>query len=187
MIYDDFRSRCVENKYQSWYWSIIERARAREWTRESVDFPLESHHSVPKSIIPNEETRVLLTVREHLICHLLLLKFTRGKERMQMTYAIRFMMNLEQYDRARISTRLYEEIRREHRDAVRNTHTGMKRNEETRRKQREAKVGFVPWNKGKTGTQQVGHKKVIVECPRCGKTGGKPVMVRYHFDKCRWS
>jgi hypothetical protein len=27
--------------------------------------------------------------------------------------------------------------------------------------------------------------KEIVTCPHCKKTGGKPVMYRYHFDKCK--
>lgn len=28
--------------------------------------------------------------------------------------------------------------------------------------------------------------KQLVICPHCGKTGGKPVMNRYHFDKCKF-
>jgi hypothetical protein len=27
--------------------------------------------------------------------------------------------------------------------------------------------------------------KEIVVCPHCNKSGGKPVMIRYHFDKCK--
>jgi hypothetical protein len=27
--------------------------------------------------------------------------------------------------------------------------------------------------------------KEKVTCPHCGKTGGKPVMIRYHFDLCK--
>ena len=27
--------------------------------------------------------------------------------------------------------------------------------------------------------------KTNVTCPHCNKTGGKPVMTRYHFDKCK--
>lgn len=29
--------------------------------------------------------------------------------------------------------------------------------------------------------------KEKITCNVCGKTGGKPVMVRYHFEKCKWS
>lgn len=27
--------------------------------------------------------------------------------------------------------------------------------------------------------------KEIVTCPHCGKTGGKPVMMRWHFSNCK--
>lgn len=30
-----------------------------------------------------------------------------------------------------------------------------------------------------------GVPKQQVTCPHCGKTGGKPVMAKYHFDKCK--
>lgn len=30
-----------------------------------------------------------------------------------------------------------------------------------------------------------GKPKQIVTCPHCGKEGGKPVMTRYHFEKCK--
>ena len=54
---------------------------------------------------------------------------------------------------------------------------------------REAKLGDKnpmfgkePWNKGlivNTGP------KVTVICPHCNKEGGKPVMIRFHFDNCK--
>lgn len=53
------------------------------------------------------------------------------------------------------------------------------------------------WNKGiKTGKRspEVGRKiseknkgrtKPTITCPHCNKTGGKPAMMRFHFDKCK--
>lgn len=47
--------------------------------------------------------------------------------------------------------------------------------------------------KGKTHTEKTktkisktlqGRKKEVVTCPYCGKSGGKPAMVRHHFNKC---
>lgn len=42
---------------------------------------------------------------------------------------------------------------------------------------------------GKTHTEEAKAKmkypKPIVECPHCGKFGGKPAMIRYHFDNCK--
>lgn len=54
-----------------------------------------------------------------------------------------------------------------------------------------------PWNKGKPGnihsedtkkkmSASASRKpKEIVTCPTCGKSGGKPVMTRYHFTNCK--
>jgi hypothetical protein len=51
-----------------------------------------------------------------------------------------------------------------------------------------------PWNKGipaseasnvKRKLKMSGIPKVEVKCPHCGKVGGKPVMMRYHFDQCK--
>lgn len=55
-----------------------------------------------------------------------------------------------------------------------------------------------PWNKGKIGVQIVSDEtkkkmsesadrnpKQKVTCPICNKTGGKPAMMRYHFENCK--
>lgn len=54
-----------------------------------------------------------------------------------------------------------------------------------------------PWNRGKTGlphSEETKEKmkaaasknpKPTVKCPTCGKTGGKPAMIRFHFDNCK--
>lgn len=52
-----------------------------------------------------------------------------------------------------------------------------------------------PWNKGipasedsniKRKLKMSGIPKVEVTCPHCGKVGGKPAMLRHHFDKCKY-
>jgi hypothetical protein len=51
-----------------------------------------------------------------------------------------------------------------------------------------------PWNKGipaskdsniKRKLKMSGITKIKVTCPHCGKVGGKPAMLRHHFDKCK--
>lgn len=37
----------------------------------------------------------------------------------------------------------------------------------------------------KVGDASRGKKKEVVLCPHCGKAGGKPAMVRYHFENCK--
>lgn len=45
------------------------------------------------------------------------------------------------------------------------------------------------WKRGRIKTWQTnapkGIKKEVVTCPHCNKSGGKPVMTRYHFENCK--
>lgn len=62
-----------ENKYSKWYFSIIAFAQDRK-IENNKDY--ECHHIIPKSLGGNNknENLVHLTVREHYVCHLLLVK-----------------------------------------------------------------------------------------------------------------
>ena len=55
-------------------------------------------------------------------------------------------------------------------------------------------AGKIPWNVGIKSTPESnalrtiamsGIVKPVVMCPHCNKTGGKPVMIRHHFDNCK--
>jgi hypothetical protein len=61
-----------------------------------------------------------------------------------------------------------------------------------------ARRGQPAWNSGKTGLQthseetkkkmslaKIGKLKEQIECPHCHHVGGKPAMVRWHFDNCK--
>lgn len=45
------------------------------------------------------------------------------------------------------------------------------------------------WKRGRIKTwissSPKGHKKEVISCPHCNKTGGKPAMMRFHFDNCK--
>jgi hypothetical protein len=43
--------------------------------------------------------------------------------------------------------------------------------------------GKEPWNKGIKGIN-LGCKEKVT-CPHCNKEGGKPAMIRHHFDNCK--
>ena len=68
-----FKDYCLDNKYTKWYFNIIDKALLRDWTKKTSPLYTEKHHIIPKSILKNNDT-VLLTAREHFICHLLLPK-----------------------------------------------------------------------------------------------------------------
>ena len=99
----------IDNKYTQCYYRIVENRKV---------YPLsgyvERHHIIPKSLGGNnkKENLILLSAREHFICHRLLVKMTTGKDKMKMAYAIRMMMWLENpcQDRYKINARLYERL-----------------------------------------------------------------------------
>jgi len=101
----------IENKYRTWYYSIITRAEVRG----SINEYSERHHIIPKSLGGNDDVDNLveLTAREHFICHWLLTKMTHGQNKQKMIYACKMMMNMESHgqERYKISSHIYELLR----------------------------------------------------------------------------
>lgn len=103
----------LENKYSKWYFNIIERAKKSDRKRRNKNHSeyiyYEKHHIIPDCFYisnkafrngkcldsngklegdPNSpENLVLLTAKEHFICHLLLWKATNGFQKTQMAFA----------------------------------------------------------------------------------------------------
>lgn len=76
------------NKYYKWYYSIIEKAKSENRKKKNSKLSefiyYEAHHILPGSIFPqfkckkeNSWNIVLLTAKEHFVCHLLLPKFVK--------------------------------------------------------------------------------------------------------------
>jgi hypothetical protein len=76
------------SKYTNWYNAIIVSARA------SPPSSGERHHIIPKSMggSNDQENLVLLTTRQHFICHKLLIKMTSGHLRYKMISAFSYMV-----------------------------------------------------------------------------------------------
>lgn len=82
------------NKYSRWYFGIIQNAKNSN--RLKGDHYFESHHIIPKSFGgTNQKTNlVLLTPREHFLCHLLLPKMLHDPIKIgKMVYAFFRMKN----------------------------------------------------------------------------------------------
>lgn len=77
----------------------------------------ERHHIIPRSCGGNDDESniVLLPLRAHFICHILLANFYEGKQRQKMIFALRCMMN---NDNHRITSKQYETFKIEHSLAV---------------------------------------------------------------------
>lgn len=84
----------LQNKYSKCYFRIIEKAK----NRKLDDIYVEEHHILPKSMDGDnsKENLVLLTAREHFICHLLLVKAVLPYYKKKMNYAFWRMCNVSE-------------------------------------------------------------------------------------------
>lgn len=125
-----------KNKYTTWYWLLIEKAKLRT---EILDYA-EGHHIVPSSLggTDHEDNLVKLSAREHFVAHLLLTKMTSGPARKKMSYAFSFMLtsNKKLKKRHLPSSRWYEYSRR----LLSATQKGRMFLEETKEKMRESAI-----------------------------------------------
>jgi len=78
----------INNKYTKWYNNIIEAAKSRP----KPDCYTGKHHIIPKSFGGSNKPKnlVVLTAREHFICHWLLTKMVEGKYKRNMMCAWHF-------------------------------------------------------------------------------------------------
>lgn len=212
-----------ESKYTNWYFNIINKAKTenrkkfRRNNRKYIYY--ESHHIIPKSMGGTEE--ILLTAREHFICHWCLTRMCIVKEHTtKMRRAFGMMIAKNKHQTRKTLTSIQYEAARKARSvamvennpmsnpiisqkvALKNRKTyDEKFDSETvnrlRKEQSERMTGANhplygknhP-NKGKMihseeFKMKLSKPKPQVQCPHCRKIGGKPVMMRYHFDKCK--
>lgn len=97
-----------DNKYTRWYYEIVSRAS----TRVQNGY-VERHHVIPKSLggSNKKDNMVILTAREHFVCHLLLTKMTYDNDRKKMARAF-WLMAKGTGKRYRPSSKLYEVARK---------------------------------------------------------------------------
>ena len=133
----------LENKYTSYYISIINKAKNR-----LIDGYYEKHHIVPKSLGGSnlKENLVNLTAREHFICHLLLTKMYKGDAKNKMVHAAWAMATLENnyQQRYKITSKIYESLRIKYANLKSETlkgKPGKKHSEETKKKLSLAHIG----------------------------------------------
>jgi len=103
----------VDNKYKSIYYKIINKALGEHRDKEISYY--EKHHIIPKSLggTNNRSNLVLLTAREHYICHKLLTKFTIGESKKKMFCAMwAFNRKSQSQNRIILNSRDYEYVRK---------------------------------------------------------------------------
>lgn len=154
----------INNKYTSIYYKIVNTALSRALP---ADVYREKHHIIPKSLGGNnaKENLVSLTGREHLVCHLLLIRMTNSKHKASMINAAWAMVNLENKDQIRTQLRsrqyatLREQFAKTHSDRM--TNNNPMSNPEVRKKYDAAiiKRGRTPGMTGKKHTEKSNIKR----------------------------
>lgn len=124
----------------------------------------ENHHILPRSLggSNKNENLISLTPKEHFIAHLLLFKFSTGKDKVKMGYALHMMMTAvnEHQDKRRINSRKFSKLKLKiYKEIIGEKHPnfGVKMSPEFKDKMRQVQLGEknsmygkIPWNKGKT-------------------------------------
>ena len=112
----------LTNKYSRWYFAIINKAKFQNRTRTKPPYYegpyFEAHHIIPKCLGGTET--VLLTAREHFICHWLLIYMYDGPAKRQMQHALwKLTKGGNQKQHRNYSARQYELGRKHHAEAMR--------------------------------------------------------------------
>jgi hypothetical protein len=183
------------NKYSVWYFNIINNAKTRNWTKKNSNIYVENHHIVPKSFggSDDESNLVLLTAKEHYICHLLLIRFTSGDFKSKMLFALKCMSNRSHKNMYRYSGNsiLYEKHRIQCIYLLKSKpgpNLGKQFSSLTRKKMSKARLGieFSNEQKEKMSTSQKNRYKLSGKgycCIKCNRNfpGSNPTK---HFNFC---
>lgn len=155
-----------ENKYTRWYYSIVDRILSMKRIKTDGLY-LERHHIIPKSLdstlARNKNNLVLVTPREHLILHKLLVRMVISTDhRYKMLEAIR--KYAYRHKLTHLVVRDIEEARKLQSERLKmwwkNASTG----------ERKARLTMAGWNKGKPLSEE---QKKTISIQRKGKYTGK--------------
>lgn len=161
------------------YNEIINRALLRG----DINSYTESHHIKPKCIGGDDsaDNLVLLTGREHYVCHWLLCKIYDNSK---LVFAWNMMCN--NLNGKRYTSRTFAYARSAWASEMAKLNRGRVFSDETKSKMRAAKVGLTPWNKGvKTGKNSADIKRAAdyeANPKKCKVCYGK---IDYHVRNAR--
>jgi hypothetical protein len=188
----------LNNKYTKTYYNIVNRASQR-----TLDGYTETHHIIPRSLGGSDDPNnlVVLTAREHFLCHWLLTKMVKGKRKQwSMINALGMMMWSENdnQERYRINARLYEQLKQKHSDmkswamtGERNPQYGKKWSEERKQAFKENRAKQAPMSdeaREKIRKSRLGKKWTAEERKIMGeRRAGKPAWNKgvEHSDETR--
>lgn len=132
----------LKNKYTRWYYRIVNNALSTALGRSkrvAKGTYTEYHHILPRSLggTNDHNNMVRLSARAHFVCHLLLIKMTKGKAKKAMIYAA-FLMTGQHEIR---SSWIYERLRKDYRRLTSKRRTGQRHSFATCAKMSKIKKG----------------------------------------------
>lgn len=146
----------LPNKYTKWYLKIIFRAQTENRIKTKENY-FELHHILPQCWWPEYKKEkwnmVMLTPKEHWVCHRLLTKMTTGilKGKMK-SAAIGMVRNTKNQNRYIPNSRVYDLVRKESAEAHSKRMKGRPKPLELRER----------WSKSRSGkTKSESHKQAI--------------------------
>lgn len=118
----------IENKYTQYYRDIISKAKNSLRVKYRGEY-YERHHILPKSLggDNSKENLILLTAREHFICHLLLIKMVDGQNRNRMMCAFYQMKRSPKNMKRVVTSRFFETFKRQRSEALSQLYKGKKK------------------------------------------------------------
>ena len=140
-----------KNKYSKWYYNIVNRAQSRTLL---PNVRVEKHHILPRSLGGSNDTSniAILTLREHFICHALLVKMTENKDRNKMVYALWKMCHSSKskISAFKLNSRKYDSVK----SLMSTVRTSEDFTPEWRAKISVSRKGKSSWNKGVARTSE---------------------------------
>lgn len=120
----------IQNKYYKWYDTIITRASQQERNKSHSYF--ERHHIIPRSLggTDAKSNIVILTAREHYICHLLLTKCVVSEGKLSMVRAWHILTHVNGIKFR--SSKMYQTLRETYAEGARQNRIGKKHSELTK-------------------------------------------------------
>lgn len=165
-----------QNKYCKWYFSIIKKAKSR-----IISGYTEKHHIIPKSLggKDTDDNLVILTAREHFICHLLLIKMVDTTFKYKMVYAAWQQSRPNKNKSIKVTSRVYDKLRKQ----LSESYIGRKRAPFTDEAKRNMKNAAQNRKKVVYTEQRIQH---IKQLGKRDKNGDKnPFFGKTHSDEFR--
>lgn len=129
----------LDNKYTKKYYSIINKALLEPRKKDNVAY-YEKHHIIPRSMggNDNKENLVLLTAKEHFICHLLLTKMCQSQNHYHRMVVALTAMSRQRGAKPAYYSKMYEYYRPKFAQAISSFQSGVKKSDDHKKKISEA-------------------------------------------------